>query len=168
MFPGRDHDTNGHFCLILIDHESLNPICRRIASYGDAKSSSNLDSCCRLCMLIRSRLARGCQCTVCTAPRIEQVPPIDIRARAVCSTVYMYYAAHALARRFSDPISSGAQPESNPAYQCFRALYIRCLASVCGAQDPSRDKRIKSDVFVRIYICTASIGWPCSVSQPSK
>lgn len=52
MFPDRDHDTNVHFCLIPIDHESLNPICRRIASYGGvlytvspAKSSSNHDSC---------------------------------------------------------------------------------------------------------------------------
>lgn len=74
--------------------------------------------------------------------------------KSTLSTVYTYYTAHAVARRFSDPISSGAQPESNPPYHFFRVLYIRCLASVCGAQleDPSRDKRIKSDVFVQIYV----------------
>lgn len=72
--------------------------------------------------------------------------------KSTLSIVYMYYTAHALARRISDPVSSGAQPESNPPYQCFRALYIRCLASVRGAQDPSRDKRVKSDVFVQKYV----------------
>lgn len=72
--------------------------------------------------------------------------------KSTLSTVYTYYTAHAVARRISDPISSGAQPKSSPPYYCFRALYIRCLASVCGAQDLSRDIRIKSDVFVQIYV----------------